>query len=188
MWRPQFFISASKSFCEPLWKVLSKNTHRTPRNKAQCVSTWLIKFLGECCRHQTTLIIVNNEHLQFLILFIFLRVKIKKQMNHRKQRPMRKQNPYQSNKVSNKLFMSIQRLSAQNICTLHRAVNKIVLPNALPGADLVFYLWKKLRTPNSHWPQTNDLLQNHEHYPTIKGNKLSSTLSLPELVCFNQLV
>jgi len=78
-------------------------------------------------------------------------VKIKKQMSHRKQRPIRKQNLYQRNKVSNKLFMSIQRLSAQNTCTLYRAVNKItVLPNALPGADVVYYLWKKFRIPNSH--------------------------------------
>lgn len=94
MWRHQFFISASQSFSEPIWKVLSKNTHTTPRNEAQCVSTWLIKFLGECCRHQTILIILNDKHQQFVNLFIFLRVKIKSQMNHRKQ------NPYQRNKVS----------------------------------------------------------------------------------------
>lgn len=47
--------------------------------------------------------------------------------------------------------MSIQRSSGQNIHTLYRAVNKIVLlSNALPGADLGFNLWKKLRTLNSH--------------------------------------
>lgn len=190
MWRHQFLISASKSFCEPIWKVLSKNTHTTSSKKVQCVSTWLIKFLGECCRHLTILIILNSKHLQFLIPFISLRVTVKNQMNHRKQKPIRKKNPYQSNKVSNKLFMSIQILSGQHICTLYRAANKIVLHiNTLPGADLGVYLWKKLRTLSSHWPQTNDLLQKYKHHPTIiKGNKLLSTQSLHELVHFNQLV
>lgn len=154
MWGYQFFISTS--ITSPLANP-SGNMHNTLEKWSVCGS--LIKFLQKCCRHQTSLVTLNNDNLQSLILCVFSRMKIKQQMNQKKQRPIIKQSLHQSNKVSNKLFMSFQRLSGHSIYILYRIVNKtVVLPSALPGA-LIFYLSKKWRSLNCHWPQANDLLQ-----------------------------
>lgn len=71
--------------------LVQEHTENTQEKGLVCLD--LTKFLGESCSHQTILIILNNKHLQFLILFDFFKGENKKTDEPQKAEANKKEEP-----------------------------------------------------------------------------------------------